>query len=81
MKIKSIELKNNQKIELGKISVLVGANNVGKSQTLRDIQGRMQEGLTSKFILLKQINFEKPDSFEDLLSALKVSDSKHNISN
>lgn len=81
MKIKSIELKNDQKIELGKISVLVGANNVGKSQTLRDIQGRMQEGPTSKFVLLKQINFEKPDRFEDLLSTLKVTDSKHNISN
>lgn len=81
MKIDSITLKNDQKIELGKISVLVGANNVGKSQTLRDIQERMQSGLASKFVLLKQIDFEKPDSFEDLLSALKVSDSPRNIGN
>ncbi|THD69625.1 hypothetical protein E7Z59_04670 [Robertkochia marina] len=81
MKIKSLELKNEQRIELGKISVLVGANNVGKSQTLRDIQGRMQEGLASKFVLLEHINFEKPDSFDDLLSALKVSDSPRHIGN
>ena len=81
MKIKNIELKNGQQIELGKISILVGANNVGKSQTLRDIQERMQQGLASKFVLLKEINFEKPDSFEDLLSTLKVSDSQHSIGN
>lgn len=81
MKIDSITLKNDHKIELGKISVLVGANNVGKSQTLRDIQERMQSGLASKFVLLKQIDFEKPESFEDLLSALKVSDSPRNIGN
>lgn len=81
MNIKNIVLKNDQKIDFGKISVLVGANNVGKSQTLRDIQQRMQMGLASKFILLKEINFEKPATFEELLSNLKVTDSIHNISN
>lgn len=81
MNIKNIVLKNDQKIDFEKISVLVGANNVGKSQTLRDIQQRMQMGLASKFILLKEINFEKPATFEELLSNLKVTDSIHNISN
>lgn len=81
MKIESIKLKNDQIINLGKISVLVGANNVGKSQTLRDIQQRMQNGLASKFVLLKEIVFQKPESFEALLASLKVTDSPHNISN
>src|SRR5690606_36746648 len=81
MKIQSLELKNNQKINLGKISILVGANNVGKSQTLRDIQGRMQDGLPSKFVLLKKIVFEKPKSFEELLSTLKVADSPNHLNN
>ncbi|MBS0646244.1 MAG: hypothetical protein JSR97_06600 [Verrucomicrobia bacterium] len=53
MKIETIKLKNDQTISLGKISILVGANNVGKSQTLRDIQQRMQVGKASKSILLK----------------------------
>ena len=79
MEIESITLKNNQTINLGKISILVGANNVGKSQTLRDIQQRMQIGLASKFVLLKEINFRKPHNFEDLFTNLKVSDSKHSI--
>jgi AAA15 family ATPase/GTPase len=81
MKIETITLKNDQTISLGKISILVGANNVGKSQTLRDIQQRMQVGKASKSILLKEILFEKPASFEDLLVSLKVADSAHNISN
>jgi AAA15 family ATPase/GTPase len=81
MKIETITLKNDQTISLGKISILVGANNVGKSQTLRDIQQRMQVGKASKSILLKEIVLEKPASFEDLLVNLKVADSVHNISN
>lgn len=81
MEIENITLKNNQTIKLGKISILVGANNVGKSQTLRDIQQRMQSGLTSKFIILKEINFRKPDNFNDLFANLKVSDSLHSIGN
>ena len=79
MKIESIILKNDQKIQLGKISILVGANNVGKSQTLRDIQQRMQSGLTSKFVLLKEINFLKPHTFEELFTNLKISDSEYSI--
>jgi AAA15 family ATPase/GTPase len=79
MEIENITLKNNQTIKLGKISILVGANNVGKSQTLRDIQQRMQSGLTSKFIILKEINFRKPDNFNDLFENLKVIDSLHTI--
>lgn len=79
MKIESITLKNDQIIELGKISILVGTNNVGKSQTLRDIQQRMQNGITSKFVLLKEIKFTKPVEFEDLLTNLKIADSQHTI--
>lgn len=81
MKIHKITFKNDQTIELRKISVLVGANNVGKSQTLRDIQQRMQSGLISKFILLKEIIFNKPESFEAFMETLKVTDSPYNISN
>jgi AAA15 family ATPase/GTPase len=81
MKIESITLKNDQTINLGKISILVGANNVGKSQTLRDIQQRMQNGLLSKFVLLKELKFSKPASFEDLLVNLKITDSQHSIGN
>jgi AAA15 family ATPase/GTPase len=81
MKIEKIIFKNDQVISLGKISILVGANNVGKSQTLRDIQQRMQIGLASKSTLIKEIIFEKPETFDDLLKNLKVSPSQHSIGN
>lgn len=81
MKIKSITIKTGQKIELNKISILVGANNVGKSQTLRDIQQRMEIGLTSKPVLLNEIKFEKPQFFEDLFLNLQLKGSIHNLNN
>ncbi len=81
MQIETIKIKSGQIIKLNKISVLVGANNVGKSQTLRDIQQRMQIGLASKPVLLEEINFKKPENYEDLFLGLLVKDSTHSIGN
>ena len=79
MKIKSLTIKSGQKIVLNKISVLVGANNVGKSQTLRDIQQRMEQGIASKSVLLQNIEFERPATFEELFTGLVLKDSSHNL--
>lgn len=81
MKIKTIKIKSGQSIDLNKISILVGANNVGKSQTLRDIQQRMEKGLASKSILLQDIIFEKPSTFEELFAGLVLTDSSRNLQN
>lgn len=81
MRIETIKIKSGQIIKLNKISVLVGANNVGKSQTLRDIQQRMQIGLASKPVLLDEINFKKPENYEDLFFGLLVKDSPNSIGN
>jgi len=81
MKIESVILKNEQTINLGKISILVGANNVGKSQTLKDIQQRMLVGPTSNFVLLTEIKFHKPENIEELFVNLKVTDSRNNVGN
>ncbi len=83
MKIIKLITKNNQEIELGKISILVGANNVGKSQTLIDIKNRMIIGLASKPVIIKKIFFEKPDNFDKLFDGLTIKDHatsvEHNI--
>lgn len=81
MKIDKITIKSGQEIKLNKISILVGANNVGKSQTLRDIQQRMEIGAASKSVLLKDILFHKPERFEDLFSDLELKDSPRNLNN
>ena len=44
MKLLSITSNNDQVIELGKFTLLVGPNNVGKSQTLKDIHKKLLKG-------------------------------------
>lgn len=79
MELTKIILKDNKEINLDKINVLVGANNVGKSQTLIDIRDRMTIGLASKPVLIKSFNFKKPNNFEDLFSGLNLKDHPTNL--
>ncbi len=79
MKIKTLIAKNDQNIELGKFTVLVGPNNVGKSQTLRDIYSKMTGGIDARTTLIKNIVFEKPATFDALLYGLKVVKDPQNI--
>lgn len=78
MEIKKIIIKGNQEISFGKFTILVGPNNVGKSQTLRDINRKFSEGRNSKTILIEQIEIQKPNTFEDLFLGLDVFESKEN---
>jgi hypothetical protein len=80
MRIEALKTKFGQTFKLGKISVLVGANNSGKSQTLKDIKDRMVIGKNSRFVILEEILFNKPQNAEDIISGLQKSASK-NISN
>ena len=78
MKIKTLTTKDDHEIDIGKFTVLVGPNNVGKSQTLGDIHFKMTEGVSAKTVLIKDIEFEKPSNFDDLLQGLTVvEDTRH----
>lgn len=59
MKIETLITKDDRKIDLGEFTVLVGPNNVGKSQTLRDIHSKMTVGINVKTTIIKAIEFEK----------------------
>jgi len=72
MRITKLTTKEDDYIELGAFTVLVGPNNVGKSQTLRDIYSNMVSGQRIKTTIITKIEFEKPNSFENLLEDLKV---------
>lgn len=74
MRISRLITKTEQQIELGGISILVGANNVGKSQTLIDIKDRMVNGMASKPVIFKQIEFEKPATIEEVFDGLSIND-------
>lgn len=79
MRIDNIKTKNGTKMNLGKITVLVGANNVGKSQTLKDIKNKMEKGFSPKSIMLEEINFQTAKCFDDILKGLEIKDSENSI--
>ncbi len=78
MKLTSLRTKNNIEIPIGKFTVLVGPNNVGKSQTLKDIHSKMVSGQQTPTTIVDHLEIEKPATFEELLVGLKVfDDPKH----
>jgi predicted ATP-dependent endonuclease of OLD family len=81
MKISKIITTSGQEIEPGGISILVGANNVGKSQTLIDIKDRMINGMASKPIVLKEIHFHKPANLNELFDGLTLKDHPTSVGN
>lgn len=72
MRVNQFKTKNDQEVTLGKFTVLVGPNNVGKSQTLRDIHSIMVKGKNSRPTLITTLQIAKPATFEDLLVDLEI---------
>lgn len=81
MRIKSITIKSGQSIDLGTFTVLVGPNNVGKSQTLRDINSKMVSGAGTRSTLVDQIKIQKPSTFDEVLRGLVVVNHPNQIQN
>ena len=63
-KIQSIELENGNSFEPGRINVLVGANNCGKTQLLKDIFGHITGNEVG--IVAKKIDSNCPISWEEI---------------
>jgi hypothetical protein len=72
LKINSVSVNNNP-VNLGKITVLIGPNNVGKSQFLRDILSIMSQG-GPKTVVVRGIDFEPIYDFRSFASDLMVYD-------
>lgn len=81
MKIESITLKNGEILKLGNLTLLVGPNNVGKSQTLKDINAKLVHGHGFKTKFITDITVNKPDNFDGLFEGLIVKDNPSNQSN
>ncbi|NVJ47772.1 MAG: AAA family ATPase [Cytophagia bacterium] len=78
MRISKITNKNGQEVELGNFNVLVGPNNSGKSQTLRDIHNIILSK-KPKTTLISELVIEKPDTFEELFNGLEMKDNPTNM--
>lgn len=72
MKLNKFTTKDGEEIALGKFTLLVGPNNVGKSQTLKDIHHKLIKGHEADTTLISSIEVDKPDKFEDLYKDLDV---------
>lgn len=79
MKISSISTKSGSSISLGKFTLLVGPNNVGKSQTLKDIYKKLTKGHQAETTLIDAIQINRPASFEQFFEGLDVRIDNQNV--
>lgn len=79
MKLSEISIKDGKAIAIGKFTLLVGPNNVGKSQTLKDIHRKLVKGHEAETTLISSIKIDRPTTFEDLYSGLDVRVDQINI--
>ena len=77
MRIRELKTTNDRSFALGSLNVLIGPNNAGKSQTLRDINTRIVSP-TSRAVVVSEVVPEKPPRFEDLLVGLTVHNNPNN---
>lgn len=81
MKVSSVTIKKDEILSIGEITVLVGPNNVGKSQTLRDILDIMENGKNAKPVIIKHIELDFPHNIENFIRQLHIKDSPRNVEN
>jgi predicted ATP-dependent endonuclease of OLD family len=74
MNIRTIETKSNQIFNVGKLTVLVGPDNTGKSQFLRDISLVMENGPDVNTTIIKDIKFDTISSFEEFTNGITTYD-------
>lgn len=72
MKLSSITISNDQEIDIGKFTLLVGPNNVGKSQTLKDIHEKLLKGHEADTTLISDIVIDRPSGFDEFYEGLDV---------
>ena len=70
MRINMITTKDGQTLPLGKFTVFVGANNVGKSQSLKDIRNGAGHSPFDTKTLITSVDLDRYKTVEDLLSGV-----------
>ena len=71
VKIKKLITKSGEEINIGQLTILVGPNNVGKSQVLRDIRDKFETGKQAKTTLIKEIDYEDV-TYDELIKTLSI---------
>lgn len=73
MRLKSITTKSGENQQLGSFTVLVGPNNIGKTQSLNDIYS-LTTNTDPRTVVIKDREFSGIDSLDDLLEDINVAD-------
>lgn len=79
MKLSEISTKDGEIIKIGKFTLLVGPNNVGKSQILKDIHRKLLKGHDAETTLITSIKIDRPETFDRLYEGLDVRVDQMNI--
>lgn len=77
MIIQSFRTQDGREVELSEINVLVGPNNTGKTQTLKDIQTKMMNERRDTKII-ESLDYRKPSSFEEVTAGLQINRDEEN---
>ncbi len=79
MRINGLEIKNGEQVSIGKFTILIGPNNVGKSQTLKDIHNKFvkQDGMATT--ILESLEFDETPSLDYFLTGVDVRPHQHNV--
>ena len=66
LRINTLRTSDGAIVELGTFNVLVGPNNCGKSQTLRDVRDFIITGSREKLVVTKEIDLQLPTEVEGM---------------
>lgn len=81
MKVLSFTTNMGEEVPLGDLTVLVGPNNTGKSQTLDDIHTAVKNKDPSGMTIIDEVNLDFPTEFEQIITGVshEVTDSGRDI--
>lgn len=64
LSVTKLLMSNGETVELGAFNALVGPNNCGKSQTLRDVREFVITGSSAKLVVIKGVDIDLPNETE-----------------
>lgn len=79
MIINGLKLKNADIVSIGKFTILIGPNNVGKSQTLKDIHNKFIKNDGMDTILIDSLLFDEKPEFEYFLKGMSVKPHQYSV--
>ncbi len=78
MRVSSFSTNMGEEVPLGNLTVLVGPNNTGKSQTLDDIHAATKSATPSGMTIVDEVEFDYPTEFNQIVAGVSHRIDNHN---